>query len=166
LKWPCVLQPRVRGRPALAVEVDPPDLLASFRNSLRAAQGPNRHIYIVLRYIFRNKTARRCAGDGVSPQGALFEDTSGNFYKTTNRGGTNGTGTVFEILLASGAGNVTSMTLTTSVNPASAGEPAQFTVNILSPIGGPPTGNVTFSDGATILGTVGTTTEPVAPARP
>lgn len=35
--------------------------------------------------------------DGVSPNGALVQGADGNFYGTTDEGGTNGTGTVFQI---------------------------------------------------------------------
>jgi uncharacterized repeat protein (TIGR03803 family) len=99
-----------------------------------------------------------CAGDGASPQGALFKDPSGNIYATTNQGGTNGTGSVFEFLPASGAANLTSMTLAASVAAAIAGEPVQLTASILSPSSVPPSGSVTFSEGGTVLGTIGTTT--------
>jgi uncharacterized repeat protein (TIGR03803 family) len=36
-------------------------------------------------------------GDGAGPQGNLIVDASGNFYGTTGGGGTNSTGTVFEL---------------------------------------------------------------------
>src|SRR5208283_1262957 len=35
--------------------------------------------------------------DGANPEGALIMDTSGNLYGTTNGGGVNGAGTVFEL---------------------------------------------------------------------
>jgi uncharacterized repeat protein (TIGR03803 family) len=99
-----------------------------------------------------------CAGDGASPQGALIKDASGNIYGTANQGGANGTGAVFEFLPASGAASLTSMTLTSSVAPATAGEPVQFTASILDQSGVPPSGNVTFSEGGTVLGTTAMTT--------
>src|SRR6266700_832062 len=41
-------------------------------------------------------------GDGSSPQAGLIIDASGNLYGTTHSGGTNGTGTVFELVNSSG----------------------------------------------------------------
>src|SRR6266571_2660947 len=41
-------------------------------------------------------------GDGLSPQAGLIIDASGNLYGTTLSGGTNGTGTVFELVNSSG----------------------------------------------------------------
>ena len=43
------------------------------------------------------------ATDGASPNGSLIRDASGNFYGTTQSGGTGGTGTVFELVNSSGA---------------------------------------------------------------
>ena len=42
-------------------------------------------------------------GDGSKPAAALIMDASGNLYGTTLSGGTNGTGTVFELVNSSGA---------------------------------------------------------------
>src|SRR6266568_4135689 len=42
-------------------------------------------------------------GDGSNPAAALIMDASGNLYGTTLSGGTNGTGTVFELVNSSGA---------------------------------------------------------------
>jgi hypothetical protein len=48
----------------------------------------------------------------------------------------------------------TTITLTSSLNPSTYGQPVTFTATVSSPPGHP-TGSVTFSDGATPLGTVG-----------
>jgi uncharacterized repeat protein (TIGR03803 family) len=41
-------------------------------------------------------------GDGSNPQADLIRDASGNLYGTTSQGGTNGYGTVFELVYSSG----------------------------------------------------------------
>jgi Bacterial Ig-like domain (group 3) len=48
----------------------------------------------------------------------------------------------------------TTSALTSSVNPSIFGQPVTFSVTIVAEFGGTPTGEVTFKDGATILGNV------------
>jgi uncharacterized repeat protein (TIGR03803 family) len=44
-----------------------------------------------------NSSGHLTSLDGATPTGALAEGTDGNFYGTTQSGGTNGTGTIFQI---------------------------------------------------------------------
>ena len=46
----------------------------------------------------------QASGDGASPHGRLAFDANGNIYGTTQGGGTNGTGTVYELSPKSGGG--------------------------------------------------------------
>jgi len=94
-----------------------------------------------------------CGGDGTGPYGSLFMDASGNLYGTTTGGGANSQGTLFEIIAFSGTALPTVTTLTSSINPATAGDPVQFMASLSSSSGLLPSGRVTFSDGATVLGT-------------
>jgi uncharacterized repeat protein (TIGR03803 family) len=91
-------------------------------------------------------------GDGNIPRGALVMDSSGNLYGTTVGGGTSNVGTVFSLTHLSGPASSTTTTLTSSPNPATAGELLQFTANVASSYG-VATGTVTFSEGSTVLGT-------------
>lgn len=92
-----------------------------------------------------------CNG-GSLPFGGLVIDSSGNLYGTTYNGGSNGTGTVFSLTHLSGPPVSTTTTLTSSLNPATAGELLQITANVTSTYG-PATGTVTFSEGSTVLST-------------
>jgi len=145
-------------------------------------------------------------GDGAYPDAGLVRDPSGNLYGTTNEGGTNGYGTVFELVYFSGAytekvlhsftnsggdgaypyaglvrdpsGNLygtthgggaytfgtvfgltplddahTTTTLTSSLNPATAGDSVSFTASVTSASIFTPTGTINFLSGSTPLGT-------------
>jgi uncharacterized repeat protein (TIGR03803 family) len=46
----------------------------------------------------------QASGDGASPHGRLAFDANGNIYGTTQGGGTNGTGTVYELTAKKGGG--------------------------------------------------------------
>jgi len=50
----------------------------------------------------------------------------------------------------------TTTTVTSSINPSSAGKNVEFTAVVTAPFGGIATGTVTFYDGTTTLGTVAT----------
>jgi len=93
-----------------------------------------------------------CSGNGVYPLGSLVMDSSGNLYGTTQSSTGSGAGTVFSLTHLSGPASSTTTTLTSSLNPATAGELLQFTANVTSSYG-PATGTVTFSEGSTVLGT-------------
>jgi uncharacterized repeat protein (TIGR03803 family) len=54
--------------------------------------------------------------NGSSPYGGVIEDSSGNLFGTTNQGGANGEGTVFEI--KKGSGSVTTLASFNGVNGA------------------------------------------------
>jgi len=60
--------------------------------------------------------------DGVSPLAALVMDTKGNLYGTTSGGGSNGPGTVFE--LVNSAGSYTEKLLYSFAGPAAGGQGA------------------------------------------
>lgn len=75
----------------------------------------------------------------------------------------NATGTIIEaegsgLVLSNGSVMVeaapTTATLTSSANPSNAGQLVTFTATVSSAVAGTPTGNVTFKDSATTLGTV------------
>jgi len=55
--------------------------------------------------------------------------------------------------IVSGFRSATSTTLTSSTNPAGGGQSVTFTATVTPAFGGPPTGAVTFYDGANVLGT-------------
>jgi uncharacterized repeat protein (TIGR03803 family) len=58
---------------------------------------------------------------GAYPEGGLIEDSSGNFFGTTTRGGTSGAGTVFELMIPT--------PVVTSLSSTSAPESSTITVN-------------------------------------
>jgi uncharacterized repeat protein (TIGR03803 family) len=93
-----------------------------------------------------------CSSNGIAPFGGLVMDSSGNLYGTTASGGTSNAGTVFSLTHLSGPPSSTTTTLTSSLNPATAGELVMFTANVASSYG-LATGTVTFSEGSTVLGT-------------
>jgi uncharacterized repeat protein (TIGR03803 family) len=95
-----------------------------------------------------------CGADGRAPSAGLIMDASGNFFGTTEVGGTNNAGTVFKITPYSAPPVATTTTLTSSPNPATAGNPATLSVTATSSLAFPPSGTVTFFNGNTQLGSV------------
>jgi uncharacterized repeat protein (TIGR03803 family) len=73
--------------------------------------------------------------DGAKPLSALIIDSSGYLYGTTQGGGANAEGSVFE---ANAHANITKTTLTSSPNPSTEGEPVTFTATVTSSAGVPP----------------------------
>ena len=94
-----------------------------------------------------------CGGDGASPTAGLVLDPSGNIYGATQSGGANGYGIVFEIAPFSGVAYETATTLTSSPNPVTVSDGVGFAAAVASSSGFLPTGNISFSSGATPLGT-------------
>jgi uncharacterized repeat protein (TIGR03803 family) len=92
-------------------------------------------------------------GDGGNPFAGLVFDTQGNLYGTTAYGGLSGgavaAGTVFKLTLSE-----TATLLTASPNLWLYGSVVNFTAAVSSPMGGTPTGKVTFYDGSTAMATV------------
>lgn len=83
--------------------------------------------------------------DGDTPDAGLIRDASGNLYGTT--AGSAKYGVVFKL-----APPATTRTLSSSANPATAGDSITFTATVDSSFG-TPTGTVTLSNGLTTLGT-------------
>ena len=96
------------------------------------------------------------SSDGSNPYAGLIMDAAGNLYGTTFRGGASNAGTVFELSHLRAPAAATKLSLTSSENPANAGDSIVLTATVtLVPastgtIGG---GTVTFYNGATVLGT-------------
>ncbi len=74
--------------------------------------------------------------DGDYPAAGLIRESSGNLYGTTEGGGANGDGTIFEL-------TPTTTTVTSSVNPSVWGQSVTFTATVSSN-DGTPTGTVEF----------------------
>jgi len=72
-------------------------------------------------------------------------DSSGNLYGTTES-------SVFEVVPFSGVAAATTTTLTSSLNPATAGDSVSLTATVTS-AAGLPTGTISFLNGSTVLGT-------------
>jgi len=103
--------------------------------------------------IFSFGSATNCAGpDGSTPQSELIMDASGNLYGTTAQGGANGYGTVFEIAQLPSQTVATTMTFSSSPNPAQTDGGLSLTVTVASSLPIPPSGTVTFFSGSTQLG--------------
>jgi uncharacterized repeat protein (TIGR03803 family) len=94
-----------------------------------------------------------CNAGGSYPFGGLVMDSSGNLYGTTQGGGANGAGVAFSLSHIAGPASPTTTTLTSSPNPATAGNPLVFTATVTSSSGAVSTGTITFYEGSTILGT-------------
>jgi len=93
------------------------------------------------------------SGDGGYPFAGLIIDSSNNLYGTTSQGGAIGGGTVFKVGSSPCATPVATTTLlTSSPNPASAGDSVTFTATV-SAACGTATGSVAFSNGSMPLGT-------------
>jgi uncharacterized repeat protein (TIGR03803 family) len=93
--------------------------------------------------------------DGLYPFESLVLDSAGNFYGATEAGGLSGGppgysgfGVAFEL------SHVTTLTLSSSRNPAYIGQAITFTARATSSGGTPPNGEtVTFYNGSVVLGT-------------
>jgi len=90
-------------------------------------------------------------GDGAYPDAGLVRDPSGNLYGTTHGGGAYTFGTVFGLTPLDDAHTTT--TLTSSLNPATAGDSVSFTASVTSASIFTPTGTINFLSGSTPLGT-------------
>jgi uncharacterized repeat protein (TIGR03803 family) len=97
-------------------------------------------------------TSVGCGTDGQSSNASLILDASGNLFGTTTGGGANGAGTVFEIGVYSGPAVATVTSLTSSLNPAGAGDPVMFVAKVTSSLAFPPTGTVAFFNGSVQIG--------------
>jgi uncharacterized repeat protein (TIGR03803 family) len=95
-----------------------------------------------------------CTGSpGSYPYGGLVMDSLANLYGTTYSGGGNGAGIAFSLSHFSGPASSTTTTLTSSANPATAGDPLQFTATVTSSSAAVNTGTINFYEGSTVLGT-------------
>lgn len=75
--------------------------------------------------------------NGAGPVDGLVQDVSGYLYGTTYVGGNKGYGTVFTV---NPKANVTTVTITSSLNPSVYGDAVMFTATVTSPAGPPPNG--------------------------
>jgi hypothetical protein len=89
--------------------------------------------------------------DGFRPYAGLVMDGAGNLYGATLEGGATNNGTVFELSPFSGPAQTTTTTLTSSLNPADAGQNVTLSA-VVTVARGLPTGTITFSTGGTVLG--------------
>src|SRR5882724_175604 len=85
------------------------------------------------------------------PSGSSQGTFTGNLTNVVDSGTPPGAGTL-PTLTVTVTGTATTTTLSSSANPSTYGASVTFTANV-SGSGGPPTGTVTFKDGATTLGT-------------
>jgi hypothetical protein len=94
-----------------------------------------------------------CAVDGAYPYAGLLMDASGDLFGTTQLGGSANLGAVFEVVPFTGTSSPSSISITSSMNPATAADPVQFTLSVTStsPFS-PATGTVSLLNGATVLG--------------
>jgi len=77
--------------------------------------------------------------NGAVANDSLILDSQNYLYGTTYYGGTNGDGTVF---IANPHANITSATVTSSLNPSTVGQAVTFTATVTSPAGPPPDGEI------------------------
>lgn len=77
--------------------------------------------------------------NGAVAYDSLVLDSSNYLYGTTYYGGANGYGTVF---IANPHAAISSITLTSSANPAVSGQPVTFTATVTSSAGPPPDGEI------------------------
>ncbi len=90
-----------------------------------------------------------CADAGRSPYAGLVQATDGNFYGTTENGGTYDEGTVFRLTVAALIPSTTA--LTAAPNPSDLGQVVTMTATVTAQDGSLPTGTVMFeSDGVSI----------------
>ena len=96
-----------------------------------------------------------CAGDANNPNSPVLMDASGNLYGTTSGGGVTGQeGTVFELASFTGQAATTTTALTSSQNPATAGDGLTLTATVTpsSNLNFILSGTVTFSNASLVLG--------------
>ena len=96
---------------------------------------------------------QNCSGPDGAGGGGLVMNGSGNLFGSTVLGGVNGFGTVFELTQISSKTNATTVALSSSPNPARAGDPLSFAVTVTPTLPIPHTGTITFFSGSTQLGT-------------
>jgi uncharacterized repeat protein (TIGR03803 family) len=77
--------------------------------------------------------------NGAVPYDSLVLDSANYLYGTTYYGGTTGHGTVF---IANPHAAISSITLTSSVNPSVSGQAVTFTATVTSSAGAPPDGEI------------------------
>src|SRR5581483_6620661 len=77
--------------------------------------------------------------NGAVAYDSLILDSQNYLYGTTYYGGANGDGTVF---IANPHANITTATVTSSLNPSKVGQAVTFTATISSPAGPPPDGEI------------------------
>lgn len=77
--------------------------------------------------------------NGAVPYGGVILDSKNYLYGTTVYGGTNGDGTVY---ICNPHANITSATVTSSLNPSTVGQAVTFTATVTSPAGPPPDGEI------------------------
>lgn len=87
-----------------------------------------------------------------NPLGGVVMDSNGKIYGTVYNGGDHGVGAVFSLAPFSGPVNSTSTVVTSSANPANAGDSLALTATLTSSLGYPQ-GSVSFSSGSLQLGT-------------
>ena len=95
-----------------------------------------------------------CAGDGLNPATGLLMDATGNLYGLTSGGGTTGQGTLFELVSFTGQPAPTTITLTSSENPANAADFLALTATVTpsSNLNFIFSGTLTLSSGSVVLG--------------
>jgi uncharacterized repeat protein (TIGR03803 family) len=77
---------------------------------------------------YKFKVLQAFAGtNGYQPDASLIQDSSGYFYGTTSKGGTDGNGTVFEV---NANATFTTTTITSSPNPSTQGQTVTFTATV------------------------------------
>jgi len=94
-----------------------------------------------------------CSADGQIPRSGLIMDAAGHLYGTTDGGGAIGGGTVFELFPFTGQAIGTTTVLTSSENPANAGDQVMLTATVTpnSNLAFVLSGSVTFSNGSLAL---------------
>jgi uncharacterized repeat protein (TIGR03803 family) len=94
---------------------------------------------------------KRARGGAYMPSTEVVFDPQGNLYLATEAGGADELGTAFALLTAAAE---TSISLDSSPNPSTYGQPVTFTANVKTSTGTPNDGEeVTFMTGTTVLGT-------------
>jgi uncharacterized repeat protein (TIGR03803 family) len=96
-------------------------------------------------------TFRASNGGAYVPATGAVLDTEGDLYLVTAKGGADNGGAVFGMLTPAAE---TEISVTSSLNPSTSGQPVTFTAAVTTTTGVPNNGEVvTFSHGKTILGT-------------